>query len=243
VVVKLTDAHAVAKARLHPMAVLLAQLTYASGQGDKGSLVWTPVPEITAALETAFGLSFASVKPAGKRFCVALDISESMSAPISGGGGAILSCAEAAFAMALLIAKTEPACTVMAFAETFVPLGITAEMTLAEAVGAAQQLMRTVRPVGTDCSMPMQWALKEGSAFDWFLVFTDNETWSGQLQPVDALARYRKASGIADAKLITVGMASNGFSVADPEDMGMLDVVGFDTVAPEVIASFAAGRI
>ena len=166
-----------------------------------------------------------------------------MSAPISGGGGASLSCAEAAAAMALLIAKTEPACTVMAFAETFVPLGITAEMTLTEAVGAAERLMRTVRPGGTDCSMPMQWALKEGSAFDCFLVFTDNETWSGQLQPVDALARYRKASGIADAKLITVGMASNGFSVADPEDTGMLDVVGFDTAAPEVIVSFAAGRI
>ena len=254
VVSKLTNATAVTKARLHPLAVLLAQRTYASGHGDKGSLEWTPIAEVTVALEAAFALSFAAVKPAGKRFCVALDISESMSAPISGGGGASLTCAEAAAAMALLIAKTEPSCTVMAFAETFMPLGITADMTLPEAVGAAAQLMQTVRPGGTDCSMPMQWALREmvnakapaqieAATFDCFLVFTDNETWSGELQPVDALARYRKVSRATDAKLITVGMASNGFSVADPEDTGMLDVVGFDTSAPEVISSFAAGRI
>lgn len=33
-------------------------------------------------------------------------------------------------------------------------------------------------------------------------------------------------------------MASNGFSIADPDDCGMLDVVGFDTTAPAVIADF-----
>jgi 60 kDa SS-A/Ro ribonucleoprotein len=36
-------------------------------------------------------------------------------------------------------------------------------------------------------------------------------------------------------------MASNGFSIADPADAGMLDVVGFDAAVPQVIADFAAG--
>jgi 60 kDa SS-A/Ro ribonucleoprotein len=36
-------------------------------------------------------------------------------------------------------------------------------------------------------------------------------------------------------------MASNGFTIADPEDAGMLDVVGFDTAAPALIADFASG--
>jgi 60 kDa SS-A/Ro ribonucleoprotein len=35
-------------------------------------------------------------------------------------------------------------------------------------------------------------------------------------------------------------MASNGFTIADPRDAGMLDVVGFDTATPQVIADFAA---
>jgi len=33
-------------------------------------------------------------------------------------------------------------------------------------------------------------------------------------------------------------MTSNGFTLADPNDRGMLDVVGFDTTVPAVIADF-----
>jgi 60 kDa SS-A/Ro ribonucleoprotein len=37
-------------------------------------------------------------------------------------------------------------------------------------------------------------------------------------------------------------MASNGFTIADPEDAGMLDVVGFDPVTPTLIAAFAGAH-
>ena len=40
------------------------------------------------------------------------------------------------------------------------------------------------------------------------------------------------------AKLIVVGMTSNGFSIADPDDAGSLDVVGFDSAVPSVMADF-----
>jgi 60 kDa SS-A/Ro ribonucleoprotein len=33
-------------------------------------------------------------------------------------------------------------------------------------------------------------------------------------------------------------MTSNGFTLADPNDCGMLDLVGFDTSVPAVIANF-----
>jgi hypothetical protein len=36
-------------------------------------------------------------------------------------------------------------------------------------------------------------------------------------------------------------MASNGFTIADPDDAGMLDVVGFDAAVPQVVADFLAG--
>ncbi len=49
---------------------------------------------------------------------------------------------------------------------------------------------------------------------------------------MQALRDYRKKTGIA-AKLVVVGMVSNGFSIADPDDGGMLDVVGFD--APDAM--------
>jgi 60 kDa SS-A/Ro ribonucleoprotein len=44
------------------------------------------------------------------------------------------------------------------------------------------------------------------------------------------------------AKLAVIGMMANKFSIADPKDRGMLDVVGFDTAVPSVLADFAADR-
>jgi 60 kDa SS-A/Ro ribonucleoprotein len=55
-----------------------------------------------------------------------------------------------------------------------------------------------------------------------------------------ALKDYRKAMGI-DAKLIVVGITATDFSIADPEDAGMLDVVGFDSAVPQVIGDFIRG--
>ena len=57
------------------------------------------------------------------------------------------------------------------------------------------------------------------------MVYTGSETWAGAIHPVQALREYRAKTGIA-AKLVVVGMVSNGFSIADPDDGGMLDVVG-----------------
>jgi 60 kDa SS-A/Ro ribonucleoprotein len=39
--------------------------------------------------------------------------------------------------------------------------------------------------------------------------------------------------------LVVVGMTSNGFIIADPQDAGMMDVVGFDPVTPQAINEFA----
>ena len=43
--------------------------------------------------------------------------------------------------------------------------------------------------------------------------------------------------------LVVVGMVANGFTIADPEDPGMLDIVGFDTATPAVVTGFAAGAL
>lgn len=40
------------------------------------------------------------------------------------------------------------------------------------------------------------------------------------------------------AKLIVCGMTSNGFTIADPDDRGMLDMCGFDTSTLDVIRNF-----
>ena len=41
-----------------------------------------------------------------------------------------------------------------------------------------------------------------------------------------------------DAKLIVCAMSSNGFTLGDPDDPGMLDMAGFNSAALLVINSF-----
>jgi 60 kDa SS-A/Ro ribonucleoprotein len=80
-------------------------------------------------------------------------------------------------------------------------------------------------------------AKKSDLPVDTFAVFTDNETWAGHIQPVEALRDYRKKSG-RGSKLVVAGTTSTGFSIADPKDPGMLDIVGFDSSAPQLIQQF-----
>jgi hypothetical protein len=70
-----------------------------------------------------------------------------------------------------------------------------------------------------------------------FVVITDNETYAGRMQPVEALARYRKQH-VNDAKLIVCGTSVTNFTIADPKDPGMMDIVGFDSAAQQLIQTF-----
>ena len=91
---------------------------------------------------------------------------------------------------------------------------------------------------GTDCALPMLYAIENNLQVDVFIVYTDCETKSGEMHPSEALKRYREHSNIQDAKLIVVAMTSNGFTIADPDDPGMFDMAGFDSAAPQVIKEF-----
>ena len=248
VVARLSDRDAIRKARVHPVAVLAALKTYAQGRGMKGSGSWTPVSQVVDALDGAFYLSFANAPSTGKRVMLALDVSGSMGAPVPGMD--YLSCREASAAMALVTAAAEPNHRFVAFTKGSYPSmwsrthGSQYDTGLSPlAISPRQRLDDVVKATsglpfgGTDCALPMVEALKRRWAVDAFVVFTDNETWAGTIHPSQALREYRERTGIA-AKLVVVGMASNGFSIADPDDAGMMDVVGFDAMAPNVIGQF-----
>src|SRR5262249_35222626 len=130
VAAELTNAERVRKARLHPVAILMALRTYASGQGERGNHVWTPVPQIIDALDTAFYLAFGGVTPTGKRWLLGIDVSGSMGAQVAGTS---MSCCEGATAMGLVTAHVEEHCTVCAFNAGLCPLPITRSSRLNDA--------------------------------------------------------------------------------------------------------------
>lgn len=227
---------AVRKARLHPLALLVAREVYRSGKGVRGSLAWRAVPAVVSALEHAFYASFDAVKPSGKRHLLALDVSGSMGwSNIAGMPGITPRVGSAAMAMATL--RAEPWAQTMAFSHRLLPLSLHRKDRLEDVLAKVDAMGMG----GTDCALPMLWAARQRVEVDTFVVYTDNETWFGDVHPTVALEQYRQAMG-RDAKLVVAGMVANRFSIADPRDPGMLDVVGFDTAAPKVMADFARQR-
>jgi 60 kDa SS-A/Ro ribonucleoprotein len=229
----LSDGERLRKARAHPIALLAALKTYAAGHGARGRHEWVPVPEVIDALDGAFYASFGNVAPTGKRWMLALDVSGSMGCgAVAGVPG--LTPRVASAALALVTAAVEPLTHLVAFSTHIQPVDISPRVGL----DAVVQTVTRIPMGGTDCAQPMLHALKKELAIDVFVVLTDSETWAGTVHPAVALRRYREHTGIP-AKLIVVGMVSNGFTIADPEDAGMLDVVGFDVATPQLMSDFA----
>lgn len=222
------------KSKIHPLSILTALATYKEGRGMKGSLTWTPVMKICEALNEAFYLAFDNVIPTGKNILLGLDVSGSMDD--GNVAGSPLTPREASAAMAMVTYRTEPNVEVRGFSDTFVKIDMRKDEPLDELVRRISNYPFS----RTDCSIPMRHALEKKLPVDTFVVYTDSETWFGGIHPVQALRRFRNVMQ-RDAKLIVVGMTATEFTIADPNDPGMLDVVGMDSSAPAVISEFAKG--
>lgn len=233
---RLRNADRVRGARLHPATLLNARQVYASGRGLRGSLTWQPSQVVLGALDDAFWLAVGQVVPTGKRVYLAIDGSGSMcwdTARCAGMEG--LRPVEGAAAMALVVAHSEERCYLAGFDDGLKPLSVTRRSTVSEVVAQLGY------GGGTDASVPFRNASAQGLEVDAFVVFTDNETWSGPRHPMVALREYRDRSGIP-AKLVVCSMVGNDHTFADPHDGGAMDVVGFDAAAPTVIADFVRGE-
>jgi 60 kDa SS-A/Ro ribonucleoprotein len=243
---KLKDETALKRSRIHPFAVLVAQKIYAQGHGDKGALKWSPVSAIVDALDEAFYATFSNVEPCRKPVLLALDVSGSMAA--SNIAGSCVTAREGSAAMALITAATEPEHEIIGFSAParggyggmngggepgITRVTISPRMRLAEVI----KVIEKIPMGGTDCALPMLWAARNKLNVSGFVTYTDSETWAGNIHPAQALRQYR-SEYVGDAKVVVVGMTSNGFTLADPNDRGMLDVVGFDMSVPAVIANF-----
>lgn len=252
VVRKLADQNALERQRVHPIACLLASRQYAAGRGLKGKLTWGPIPQIVDAVEDAFYATFGNVPVTGLNWLLALDVSGSMhqsklaSCPH-------MSAAEAAAAMSLVTANVEKQHSIV---------GFTADKGAAQSYGAWQSHQPSISPLnisprqrigdvcaytrnlpfgGTDCALPMLYAMENNIPVDVFVIYTDNETWAGKIHVSQALDQYRQKTG-RPAKAIAVAFAATSYSVFDQKDAGCLTVVGFDAAAPGIMSDFAAGQ-
>ena len=244
----LQDPQRLKRARVHPINVLVAQRTYAAGQSARGESTWTPDPRISDALDAAFYNAYGAVEPANRRILLALDVSGSMGSPVS---GLPLSCREASAALAMVTAATEPDYQIVGFTDgagspswnwrentILSELDISPRRRLDDICRYTAQL-----PMGgTDCALPMVWAQQNRAVFDVFEIVTDNETWYGSIHPHQALREYRETTN-PQARLVVVPMTGTRNSITDPTDPLSLDVSGFDSAVPQLIADFSRGDL
>ena len=229
VIHRITSSIGLAKARIHPFQALIAGLTYGEGKSIRGSATWEPTQAIVHALNDMFYLSFKNVKPINKRIVIAVDMSASMTWDTLGTPG-LTSCIAAA-SLAMQIARTESQYIILGFNQGISVLDINPSMSLA-------QVARTIQGGGgTDCSLPMVWADANKIQADAFIILTDNETNYGAVHPHQAVQGYRQRIN-PDMKLAVVAMTADKFSIADPNDSGMLDIVGFDANLPSILREF-----
>src|SRR5204862_1337464 len=194
---QLIDYDLLRNSRIHPISLLVAEKTYASGQGKRST--WIPSPKITDALNSAFYRSFKTVEPTGKRIMLALDVSGSMAQ--YNIADLPMTPREASAALALVTAASEPNHMIVGFSDgisrptgreggyignywghgsrdsIIAPLSISPMQRLDDVTNYIQSLNFGA----TDLALPMIHAIREKLAVDSFVIYTDNETWFCQV--------------------------------------------------------------
>lgn len=238
IVARLSDVEALKRGRVHPITILNALKTYSQGHGDKGSMSWDVSTHVKGILNDVFYEAFNFIEPTGKNFFIGVDCSGSMfSANVVGLPN--LTAAEVAGVMALAIAKREPNYFIAGFNTKMSELAISPNMQLPQVL----KIIKSFSWGGTDCALPMIHAAQHSMDVDCFVTITDNETWAGRVHPTEALRQYRNKMNKPNAGNMVLGTSTTRFTVADPKDPRQLDIVGFDSSAPQLVSEFALGNI
>ncbi|XP_048846006.1 60 kDa SS-A/Ro ribonucleoprotein [Brienomyrus brachyistius] len=231
---RLQSESALRKDKIHPFHVLLALQAYKKGQSSRGKVKWETDHAVVQALDAAFNKCFVNVEPTGKRFVLAVDVCMSNSLVL--GSHLNATTAAAAMTMGIVRAETEP--QILVFSEgAVIPSPVTPDMSL------TQVMAELAKSTGgaTNCVLPIVWATENQKPTDVFIILTSN-TSLGRIHAAEALRMHRYRMGLS-SKLIVCGLTSNGFSIADPEDRGMMDISGFDSGALLVIQNFILDQI
>ena len=238
--------------KIHPVSVLTAWFTYRNGSGNRGHNSWYPETDIVKTLEEMFYLSFKNIEPTGKRICFLIDCSGSMNSTSICEG---VTCAESAALLSMIFARSEttsetsPDHSFYLFTSNGRPgyggwgggnTGLTDVSDLIDAKAELNNVLKACQRSDwgmTDISMGILEALKYKRKYDAFVVITDNDVNSG-IKPSEAMKQYRDGMKMPNTKLAVVATLGTDYTVADPYDPLMMDIVGFDSHGPKILQDF-----
>ena len=224
---KLRDLDKLKLNKVHPVNVINSMMTYKQGHGDKGGKTWVPNQHILDALHDTYDLAMQTVTPTNKRLLLGIDVSYSMS---SSASSMKMSCSQLSMVLAHTLLRTEPTIDIMAFdtePRSF-PFGKRSSL---------DEILAFNPPGGgTDCGVPLGYALQNGIPYDAIIIITDNESWAGNIHAVKALEILRRK--LPKLKVIEIALASTPCSSFPQDDPNVLRIVGFDASVITLLQEF-----
>jgi 60 kDa SS-A/Ro ribonucleoprotein len=236
VVKRLTNGEYLKKARVHPLAILIAMKQYSSGGGFRSSKVWTPNMRVRDAMNDGFYEAMKYVEPTGKRILLALDVSSSMHANANGIEN--MTSTEVGTACILTFMNSEPNAEVILFSDKIgKPKFFSPRQRLDDAMTAIQK--DPVYGGGTNMALPIDWLKGQTQSYDALLYYTDTETWLG-VHPQIELDQVRKSRqhNLKVIEIAAAAVAGSAFRDASSGDTKALRIHGFDATVPQVVDAF-----
>ncbi|XP_071120410.1 RNA-binding protein RO60-like isoform X2 [Mytilus edulis] len=240
VVEKLNDDKQLERARIHPLTLLIAMKHYQQGANRNQKILWTPNSRIIEALNDAFTRSIRIKQPQGRKYLMAISVGEDMRKHKI--CGSTITAGEAAAAMVYSTIQTEDV-EVILFTNRIDDASTATIKKEDNLQTIKEKIFQIPIETGYDCikhdlAVPFIWAASRKKKFDAIMVFTDSMTSCGFIHPAEALKQYSQYMTIPDYRFVVVAMTSNKYSVAAPDSVHNLDVVGFDTMTPGIIMEF-----
>ncbi|XP_052066127.1 RNA-binding protein RO60-like [Mytilus californianus] len=231
----LLDEEKLRSARIHPLTILTAWNSYKLGRSirNESPMQWNVNETVADALETAFYKSFSSCVATGKKVLIAIDGSEEMMNPVVDLQE--VSARSAAVSVALLMSKVESWTEFVLVSDSVSPVDVLPNDNLETA--SFKFSTSECACLSDDASNPITWAMSNSKQYDAIVYFTAC-TSNGGNNAKEAMTQYRSRLGLPSTRLVVVAMTSNNNTITDPNDIHMLNVVGFDTKAMKVITEF-----
>jgi 60 kDa SS-A/Ro ribonucleoprotein len=243
---RLSDEKEVLRSRVFPYQLLTAYQNT------------TDLPsQLKNGLQLALEAATQNVPKLDGKVVVAIDVSGSMSCPVTGRRGSASSvtrCVDVAALFAACVARKNPNALVLAFdCEGYgwgsrrgnVRSGLyKPELNAFDSVVTNATKLAEYGGGGTDCSLPLKWLNQEKKKVDSMIFVSDNESWSG----------YRGRNGGTQAewetlrrrcpraKLVNIDIAANDSSQTPDAKNEVLNIGGFNDAVWPVIDAFLSNE-
>ena len=230
---KLRDPDEIKRAKVFPYQLLAA---FVNASDDVPS-------SIKLALQDAMEIATEQIPAFGKNVYVFVDVSGSMSSPITGARGSAttsVKCVDVASLFASAVLRTNPNAVVWPFDTTV----HSSKLNPRDSVMTNSGILRGYGGGGTACSVPMLKLADSKNVADLIIYISDNESWFDDTNKrhrgtatLEAWERVKRQN--PQAKLVCIDLTPNATAQV-PNRNDVLNVGGFSDTVFNVIAGFVS---